>query len=132
LTRKVAANALVSLWGNRYSTPPGFVGVEVTVTWRAGTDTINIVSPSGAMVVTHRLAPRGSQRTVRLPQHTAALENVVLAEFSTAKRCPTKPNRPPSDVARAIAADIAGGRSDNVVIDLAVYQAHIDAGSQNP
>ena len=31
-TRKVAANALVAVDGNRYSVPPGLVGVDVTMT----------------------------------------------------------------------------------------------------
>ena len=38
LQRVVAANALVSLWGNRYSVPPGFVGANVQVRHRHGTD----------------------------------------------------------------------------------------------
>jgi hypothetical protein len=31
MTRMVAANALVSVWGNRYSVPPAVVGHEVVV-----------------------------------------------------------------------------------------------------
>ena len=31
LNRKVAANGLVSVWGNRYSVPPGVIGTDVTV-----------------------------------------------------------------------------------------------------
>jgi hypothetical protein len=34
VVRTVAANALVSLWGNRYSVPPGLVGAHVQVRWR--------------------------------------------------------------------------------------------------
>ena len=65
---------------------------------------------------------------VRLPEHTAALEKVVLASFTTARPCKPKPNRPPSQAARAIAADIRGGATQRgePVIDLAVYQRHID------
>ena len=65
---------------------------------------------------------------VRLPEHTAALEKVVLGAFSTAEPCKAKPNRPPSQAALAIAADIAGGIAEpgDPVIDLAVYQTHID------
>ena len=65
---------------------------------------------------------------VRLPEHTAALEKVVLASFSTAGPCKAKPNRPPSQAALAIAAEIAGAAVEpgDPVIDLAVYQTHID------
>ncbi len=64
---------------------------------------------------------------VRLPEHTAALEKVVLGAFTTARPCKAKPNRPPSAAAQAIAADL-GGRveHDEPVIDLGVYQTHID------
>ncbi len=75
--RTVAANALVSLWGNRYSVPPGLVGAHVQIRWRLGAEVFT-VSAAGAVACTHRLAPRGAQRTIRLPEHTAALENVVL------------------------------------------------------
>lgn len=68
---------------------------------------------------------------VRLPQHTAALEKVVLGAFTTAGPCKPKPNRPPSAAARAIAADIGGGMQGEPVIDLAVYQTHIDRQNQS-
>ena len=55
--RTVAANALVSLWGNRYSVPPGLVGSHVQIRWRLGADTIT-VHAHGTVVATHRLAPR--------------------------------------------------------------------------
>ena len=65
---------------------------------------------------------------VRLPEHTAALEKVVLAAFTTARPCKPKPNRPPSQVA----ADIGGGvEHGEPVIDLAVYQTHIDRQNRN-
>jgi transposase len=91
--RTVAANALVSVWGNRYSVPPGLVGGQVQIRWRLGTDTITLHA-HGQLVATHRLVPRGAQRTVRLPEHTAALANVVLGAFSTDKPCKRKVNRP--------------------------------------
>mgnify|MGYP002682416762 FL=1 len=129
VTRKVADNALVSVWGNHYSTPPGLVGTDVGVRWRFGSDTLDIVSPAGSLVVSHRVAPRGAHRTVRLPEHTAALEKVVLGEFNSDRPCPTKPNRPPSDAALAIAAEIVGDQAAaSPVIDLAVYQRVIEGG----
>ncbi|MGH9271785.1 MAG: Mu transposase domain-containing protein [Ilumatobacteraceae bacterium] len=125
VVRTVAANALVSLWGNRYSVPPGLVGGHVQVRWRHGTDTITIHA-GGAVVTAHRLAPRGAQRTVRLPEHTKALENVVLGTFSTARPCPRKVNRPPSDAALTLAAELLGDRGADPVIDLDVYRRLVD------
>ncbi|MBA3287943.1 MAG: IS21 family transposase [Acidimicrobiia bacterium] len=125
VVRTVAANALVSLWGNRYSVPPGLVGGQVQIRWRHGTDTIT-VHAAGVVVAVHRLAPRGAQRTVRLPEHTTALENVVLGAFSTAQRCARKVNRPPSDAALALAAELLGDRGVDPVIDLEVYRRIVD------
>ncbi len=119
--RTVAANALVSLWGNRYSVPPGLVASSVQVRWRLGADTITIHT-GGAVVATHRLAPRGAQQTIRLPEHTAALANVVLDAFSTDKPCRRKVNRPPSDAALALAAELLGDQGADPVIDLDVYR----------
>ena len=127
LVRKVAANGLVSVRGNRYSVPPLVIGTEVSVRWRLGDPTFDVISASGRLVASHWKVPRGQGRVVRLPEHTAALEKVVLGAFTTARPCKPKPNRPPSAAARAIAADLAGGvEHDEPVIDLAVYQRHID------
>lgn len=119
--RTVAANALVSLWGNRYSVPPGLVGARVQIRWRLGSETFTVGS-AGAVVATHRLAPRGAQRTVRLPEHTTALENVVLGAFDTGRPCKRKVNRPPTDAALALAAELLGDRGADPVIDLGVYR----------
>ncbi len=127
VTRTVAANALVSVDGNRYSVPPALVGVEVKVRRRLGSGELVIISPAGTPVASHQVAPRGVGRVVRLPQHTAALENVVLAAFTTDRPCATKANRPPSGAAVAIAAEIGGGGDGaSPVIDLAAYQRFID------
>ena len=130
LVRKVAANGLVSVWGNRYSVPPGEIGTEVSVRWRLGDPTIDVLSASGRLIASHRKVPRGQGRVVRLPEHTEALEKVVLGAFTTARPCAPKPNRPPSAAALAIAAGI-GGSVDHgeTVIDLGVYQRHIDQQS---
>ena len=123
LVRKVAANGLVSVWGNQYSVPPGVIRTEVSVRWRLGDPSFDVISASGRLVATHRKVPRGQGRVVRLPEHTAALEKVVLGAFTTARPPKPKPNRPPSQAARAIAADIGGGATQRgePVIDLAVY-----------
>ena len=130
LVRKVAANGLVSLWGNRYSVPPSVIGAQVRVRWRLGDPRFDVVSASGRLVAAHRKVPRGQGRVVRLPQHTEALERVVLAAFTTARPQP-KPNRSPSAAALAIAADIGGSVPRNEpVIDLGIYQRHIDRQNQ--
>lgn len=124
--RTVAANALVSLWGNRYSVPPGLVGGAVQIRWRLGEPTITLHA-QGRQVCVHRLAPRGAQQTVRLPEHTAALENVVLDAFNSDKPCRRKVNRPPSDAALALAAEIVGeAAAADPVIDLDVYRRLIE------
>jgi transposase len=127
-TRVVAANALVSVDGNRYSVPPGHVGSEVTVRRRLGNPILEVVSAGGRVIATHQTASRGKGRVIRLPEHTRALENVVLAAFNTDRPCVSKVNRPPSDAALRIAAEITGDtRRSGPVIDLQVYQRHIDA-----
>jgi transposase len=126
-TRVVAANALVAVDGNRYSVPPQHVGHEVTVRRRLGNPALEVVSASGRVIATHHAAPRGQGRVIRLPEHTRALENVVLATFNTDRPCNTKVNRPPSETALRIAAEITGVRGSGPVIDLSVYQRHIDA-----
>ena len=127
MVRKVAANGLVSVWGNQYSVPPSVIGTQVSIRWRLSDPSFDVVSASGRLIATHRKVPRGQARMVRLPEHTAALEKVVLASFTTAGPCKPKPNRPPSQAALAIAADVAGSAEySDPVIDLAVYQTHID------
>jgi transposase len=127
MTRIVAQNALISVDGNRYSVPPALVGTEVEVRQRLGSDVLIIVSAAGSIVATHRAAPRGVGRLVRLPQHTRALEKVVLAAFTTDRPCPKKPNRPPTAAALTIGNEITGGNSGAApVIDLSTYQRFID------
>ena len=131
LVRRVAANGLVSVWGNRYSVPPAVIGTEVQVCWRLGDHIIDVVSASGRLVATHRKVPRGQGRVVRLPEHTAALEKVVLGAFTTDLPHKPKLNRPPSPAALAIAAGIGADMPTEPVIDLGVYQRHIDRQNQS-
>jgi hypothetical protein len=119
--RSVAANALVSLWGNRYSVPPGLVGGHVQIRWRLGEPTASFHA-GGRQVCVHTLAPRGAQRTIRLPEHTEALQNVVLGAFSCDQPCQRKVNRPPSDAALALAAELIGDHGADPVIDLDIYR----------
>ena len=122
LERVVAANALVSVWGNRYSVPPDLAGKNVQVTHRGGTDSLEIHTGGGRVAAAHRLAPSGAHRTIRLPHHSEALQAAVLAAFSTEGPCRPKTNRPPSPQAAAIAARLSPNIGADPVIDLDVYR----------
>jgi transposase len=129
--RIVASNALVPVDGNHYSVPPEHIGTEVLTRYRLGNPLLEVVSTAGRVIATHRMVPRGQGRVQRLPEHTRALENVVLGAFTTDRPCASKQNRPPSQAALTIAAEIAGEHQrSGPVIDLAVYQRHIDTHHQ--
>jgi transposase len=51
--RTVADNASVAYGGNRYSVAPGLGGTTLVVRHRLGSPTLDIVAPSGALLVTH-------------------------------------------------------------------------------
>ena len=123
VTRVVAANATVAFRGNRYSTPPGLAGVQVMLRHRLGTATVDVVAPSGGVLVRHRLAPAGAGSLVRTPEHHAALEAAVLSAFTSASPCDRKGNHPPGRAARVEAARLANvAADDEVTVDLAVYE----------
>lgn len=123
--RTVSANALVAAWGNRYSVPPSFIDAKVQVTHRHGAETVEIRS-GGRTIATHRLAPRGQHRTVRLAEHAEALSNVVLAAFSTTERCARKENRPPGAAALALAEGLDPAAGADPVIDLDIYRRIVE------
>jgi transposase len=120
----VDANASVAFRGARYSVPPAFIGSVLTVRHRLGTATVEIVSATGALVAVHRHAASG---LVRLPDHRAALEAVVLGAFSTAAPCVPKAHHPPGPVARAAAAALRGPEAREVTVDLARYAELVEA-----
>jgi transposase len=126
-TSKVGPSALVAFEGNAYSVPPGVIGVQVTVRHRLGAAGIEILSPAGVLLASHPRETPGLGRVLRAPEHDDALQAEVLAAFSTAPPCRRKANRPPSEKARAEAARLLGAASDDVVVDLAAYQALVDA-----
>ena len=70
-------------------------------------------------MVTHRLAPPGAGQMVRTPQHRAALEAVVLSQFSTARPCDRKANKPPGEAALAERARLLGPAGSEPSVDLA-------------
>ena len=108
VTATVDDRATVAFRRNRYSVPPGLGGLEVRVAHRLGTATVEIFSPAGAVLGSHRMEPPGAGVIVRDDAHRRALEAVVLAQFSTARPCDRKANKPPGPAARAEAARLAG------------------------
>jgi transposase len=110
--------ASVAFRGNRYSVAPGLGGVEVTLRHRLGTASLEIFSPAGIELVSHHLARAGSGAMVRTEAHRSALEAVVLSQFSTARPCDRKANKPPGAAARAERDRLLGGSSAEPSIDL--------------
>jgi transposase len=125
--RVVDDNATVAFRGNRYSVPPGLAGVVMTLRRRLGTTSLEVISSSGALVATHALMPSGAGALVRIPAHHAALERAVLAQFTTARACDRKANRPPGPEALAEAARLLGTEGTDPVVDLDVYAAIVEA-----
>jgi hypothetical protein len=55
---------------------------------------------------------------VRTPEHLAALEAVVLGQFTTARPCDRKANRPPGAAALAERAKLLGSAGVEPTVDL--------------
>ncbi|CAN5270744.1 DDE-type integrase/transposase/recombinase [soil metagenome] len=121
-TSVVAANATVAFRGNRYSVPPGLTGTELTLSHRLGTGSVEVTSPAGGVLVSHRLAPAGAGMIVRTTDHHRALEAVVLSGFTTDTACDPKRNSPPGPDALAAAARLLGDAGRDVVVDLGAYE----------
>lgn len=118
VARPVDDRASVAFRGNRYSVAPGLGGTELTLRHRLGTGMLEVFSPAGALLVSHRLAPAGAGAMVRTPEHRAALEAVVLSQFSTARPCDRKANKPPGAAALAERATLVGPASMEPTVDL--------------
>lgn len=118
VTRTVDDRASVAFRGNRYSTPPGLGGVDMSLRHRLGTRSLDIVSPAGVVLVTHALAAPGAGLMVRTPEHRAALEKVVLSQFTTARPCDRKANKPPGAAALAARAKLLGDAGTEPSVDL--------------
>ncbi|MGH9286660.1 MAG: Mu transposase domain-containing protein, partial [Acidimicrobiales bacterium] len=117
-THPVDDRASVAFRGNRYSVNPGMGGIELRLSHRLGTGTVGILGPAGALLASHRLAPPGAGTMVRTPEHAAALEKVVLGQFTTARPCDRKANRPPGADALAERARLLGADSAGPTVDL--------------
>jgi transposase len=116
--RFVDDKASVAFRGNRYSVTPGMGGIELTLRHRLGTGTLQVFSPAGIELVSHRLAIAGAGSMVRTPEHRAALEAVVLGQFSTARPCDRKANKPPGQAALAERARLLGAGGEEPSVDL--------------
>jgi transposase len=110
--------ASVAFRGNRYSVPPGLAGMAMTLRHRLGTTTVDVASPAGVLV-THRLAAPGAGLMVRTPEHRGALEAVVLGQFTSARPCDRKANRPPGAASVAERAKLLGPVAAEPAVDLA-------------
>lgn len=121
--RKASRSALVAFESNRYSVPPAQAGRTVVCHVRVGEPDLRILTPAGEVVATHRRAPAGAAQTIRTQEHAAALEQAVLAAFTTDQRCRRKANRAPSREALAELARLRGLRAEDqaVRVSLADY-----------
>lgn len=106
--RKVDRRATVAFEGNRYGVGPEHVGQLVIVSAILGEPTLRIVGGAGTVLAVHRRAPAGAAQVVRSAEQRAALEQAVLAAFTTRPPCRRKRNRPPGEGALAEAARIRG------------------------
>jgi len=119
--RIVTANATLHYRGNRYSVPPGLASSTLEIHQRLGTSTLEVRSPGGAVLATHRLAHDGAGVVVRELSHSAALERAVLAQFTTKRPCDKKAHVGISDLALVHAATLLGDAGRVVSVDLEDY-----------
>ena len=119
--RIVTANATVHYRGNRYSVPPGLSGSTLEVHQRLGTSVLEIRSPNGSLLASHHLAHDGAGVVVRDLGHSAALERVVLAQFTSKRPCDKKAHVGISDAALTEAARLLGDAGRAVNVDLEDY-----------
>ncbi|MGH9181571.1 MAG: hypothetical protein ACRDY5_07645, partial [Acidimicrobiales bacterium] len=90
-----------------------------TLRHRLGTSSLEVVGPSGVVLVTHTLAAAGAGMMVRTPEHRGALEAVVLSQFSAARPCDRKANRPPGPASVSERARLLGPDAAEPTVDLA-------------
>jgi transposase len=120
--RKASRSALVAFEANHYSVPPVQAGRTVTVHARVGEPVLRILSAAGEVIAEHRRAVAGGGQTIRSAEHSAALEQAVLAAFTTDHACRRKANRPPGANALAELARLKGNSDEPApVISLRRY-----------
>ncbi|HUY98067.1 MAG TPA: IS21 family transposase [Verrucomicrobiae bacterium] len=128
LTAPVGANATCAFRGNRYAVAPGLTGTALVLRHRLGSGTLEISSPAGIRLATHRLAAPGAGAVVRTAEQAAQLAKAVLASFSTAAPCDRKGNYPPGPTARAEAERLVANLGPEVRVDLGAYAALVEGG----
>lgn len=134
----VARDATVAFDGNRYGLTPSLIGQPVVVRHRLGSGVVEITTPAGLVAAAHQRAPSGAHQIVRTDGQRVALERVVLDASATQGRaCKHKTRRPAGEAATAEADRLrraaAGDHADEaVVVDLDVYQDHIDGLDPGP
>jgi hypothetical protein len=127
VTRTISNQARISFRGNVYSVPPGHTGRCVLVRHRLDDTVVEVLTDTGVVLARHR---RAADRAgaVCAPEHVAALEKVVLANFADRPPCRRKHRRPPTMEALAEADRIRSAlddsvEGDQVVADFARYAA---------
>ena len=127
VSRTISNQARISFRGNIYSVPPGHTGRHVLVRHRLGEVALEVVTDTGVVLARHRRAPDGAGAVVCAPEHVAALQKVVLANFADRPPCRRKHRRPPTAAALAEADRIRGAidavEGQQVVADFARYAA---------
>ena len=127
VSRTVSNQALIAFRGNSYSVPPGHTGRRLLVRHRLGAAVLEVATDTGVVLAAHRRAPDGAGALVRAPEHVAALQKVVLANFADRPACRRKHRRPPSAEALAEAERIRGKDQalpgQQVIADFARYAA---------
>ena len=127
VSRTVSNQAFIAFRGNTYSVPPGHTGRRVLVHHRLGDTVLEVATDTGVVLARHRRAADGAGAVVRAPEHVAALEKVVLANFADRPPCRRKHRRPPTAEALAEADRIRGKdqalQGQQVVADFARYAA---------
>jgi hypothetical protein len=127
VSRTISNQARISFRGNVYSVPPGHTARRVLVRHRLGDIAVEVVTDTGVMLARHRRAADGAGAVVCAPEHVAALEKVVLANFADRPPCRRNHRRPPSAEAMAEANRIRGAieavEGKQVVADFARYAA---------
>jgi hypothetical protein len=87
VSRTVSNQARISFRGNTYSVPPGHTGRRLLVRHRLGDAVLEVLTDTGVVLARHRRAPDGAGAVVCSPEHVAALEKVVLANFANRPPC---------------------------------------------
>lgn len=120
--RTATRQALIDWRGNRYSVPPELAAAKVTIQQRLGADTIDIATPSGAVVARHRVAEPGLGVTIRDTGHVTALEAIAIASAPPGRPHRRKERIPPGPAALRAATVLTGTTAPSTMISLAAYE----------